>query len=133
MLSLKFSSNFLKFPKKLHKISTDLYTKCIQKVVRYFFETPKTFLKIFSFFQSVTRIFLTFNISAKFLPSFLKTIAKFFCTPKFHQKLRNINICTPVYLHIFFQNFSTSDNNSKLHHNVSRAPSRKLEVFWKFH
>ncbi len=49
------------------------------------------------------KIFSNFNISAEFLPSFLKTIAQFSRCPNFYQKLRNTNFCTPMFLPRFFK------------------------------
>ncbi len=47
--------------------------------------------EIFKFFSKCYPDFFIFYISTKFLHGFLKTIAKFFSAPKFHQKLRNKN------------------------------------------
>ncbi len=51
----------------------------------------------------IKHCFSSFYISSKFLPSFLKIIAKFFCIPKFHQKHRSANFCIPMFLHSFFK------------------------------
>ncbi len=45
--------------------------------------------------------FFNLHISAKFLQVFKKTVAKFFRIPKFRQKLRNTNFCTPLFFHSF--------------------------------
>ncbi len=92
--------------------------KFIQKVVSYFFETPSQLPSRFSnifwiFLQVLLGDFFNFYIYAKFTPSFPKTITKFFRIPKFHQKLRNTNFCTPMLLQCFFKissqnNFSTN-------------------------
>ncbi len=82
------------------------------------------------FFSSVFQIFLTFTFLQNFSQSFLKIIAKFRIS-KFHQKLENTNVCTPMFLYSFFKIFLTTDN-SRLHHDICKIPSKKLEVFPKF-
>ncbi len=89
-----------------------------------FLEDFNIFLQSFSKFSLG---FCNFYISAKFFLNFLKTTAKFFRNPKFHWLLYS-NVSTQ-----FFQHFFITKNDSKLHHNVCSAPSRKLEVFPKFH
>ncbi len=77
-----------------------MYRKFIQKVISYLFRTPSNILKIFIYFSVFSECypgFSDFYIFAKFLPSFLKTITKLFCIPKFRQKLQNTNFAIFIY------------------------------------
>ncbi len=84
--------------------------KFIQKVVFYFFKTLSNFFEdfriFFQFFSECYPGFFNFYISAKFLQSSLKTMAKFFRIPKFYRKLRYTNFSVPTFLHSFFKIFS---------------------------
>ncbi len=90
-LSKCFGSLF----KNLFPISLELLSNLI-----------KDFQILYLLFSKGNPVFSNFNISAKFLPSFLKIIAKFFHIPKFYQKLRNTKFCTPLFLHSSFIIFS---------------------------
>ncbi len=129
--SLKLSSNSLKFLRKLLEISTEIRIKFIQKVfsvssrpLSHFFEDFQIF---FSFFPNVTQIFLTFSFLQNF-SKFSKNYTKVFLYSKILQKNSKYSTFS-----IFFLNFFTNDNKLKLHYNICKVPSRKLEVFSKFH
>ncbi len=119
LFSLKIIQNIYRNGWKIYLKSCFLF---LRNSFVIFFEDFQIFKKFFS--QCYSGVSNFYN-SAKFLPNFLKTIAKFFRVQKFHHKFRHTNFCPQ-----FFQNF---DNNSKLQHNVCKTPSRKPEVFLKFH
>ncbi len=60
-------------------------------------------MKIFKYFSKYCLGFSNVCISVKFLPSFLKTMAKFLRASKFYQKLRNTNFCILTFLHSFLK------------------------------
>ncbi len=103
----RFSQNFSKNLQKLHREFPGM-----SKIASYFSQNfPPISSKQFSNLKKIVKNFFSFFmcylspnfISAKFFPIFLKTIAKNFFIPKFHQKLRNTNFCTPKFLHSFFK------------------------------
>ncbi len=84
--------------------------KCLENLFKKMFpifsKLPSNFFEDFQisvFFSNCYTSFSSLNIFAKFLPSFLKTFAKFFLITKFHQKLRNTNFYTPMFFHRFFK------------------------------
>ncbi len=76
--------------KKLFPISLELLSNFL-RILKFFF----------NFFQVLLRFF-SFTVSIKFPSNILKTIATFFCIPKFHKKLRNTNFYIPVFPHNFY-------------------------------
>ncbi len=98
----KITSYFpFKFPWKLHEISIEMWRKFIQTILILFLRN--SFL-IFWRFSNIFSIFFHVLLgSAKFLPSFLKTIAIFFRIPKFYQKFRNTNFCVPMLFRSFIK------------------------------
>ncbi len=87
-------------------------------------------VNFFQFFSKQNPDFPNFYISTNFLPSFLKTISKFFVLQNF---TKNFGILTSVLLCFFtvFPSFFMIDNSSKLHQNVHRATSKKTRSFPK--
>ncbi len=124
--SPKLSSNFLKFLRKLYEISSEIYRKFIQKVVPRFFETTLSFfLKIFKYFQFFHKCYTGFSNFHfwKISPKFSKKYSKVSLYSKILQKSSKHSTFSN-----FLINFFANDDKSKLHYNVCKALSRKLEV-----
>ncbi len=94
--------------------STKMGKNFIQKIVSYFLQTQLLrFCKIF------------------FL-SCLKTIAKLFRIPKFHQKLQNTNSHAPMFLQNVFKIFSCLGNNSSKMLNFEGMKCAQKSSYLKF-
>ncbi len=111
-----------------------MWRKFIQNVF-CFFETTFSFLwrfsNIFQFFSKFYSGFSNLYVFANFLPSFLKTIPKYFCIPKFYKKIWNTKF-SAIFSTFFVKFFFISDYKLKLPYNVCKVPSRKLKVFQNF-
>ncbi len=132
-MTSNFTYNFPLISENLHEKFLPKYVKNLfkrlfpvsSKLPSHFFEDFQIF---FNFFCKCYTGFSNFFIFAKFLPRFLQTILKFLCIPKFRKKNSKYSTFSK-----FFFNFFKNDNKLKLHYEVCEVPSRKLEVFLKFH
>ncbi len=84
------------------------------KILKYFFQ----------FFSKCYPVFFLLLHFCKISFKFFKNYNKIFLYSKYSPKTVSSQ---------FFQSFITTDNNSKLHYNVCKAPSRKLKIFSELH